>query len=72
MSPSLFVRGASIWTGDERKPRAEALWVEDGVFRAVGGEAYVESLCPKGARRVDAGGGLVLPKIGRASCRERV
>lgn len=61
MSPSLFVRGASIWTGDERKPRAEALWVEDGVFRAVGGEAYVASLCPKGARRVDAGGGLVVP-----------
>ena len=61
MADALFVCGGTVWTGDPKQPRAEALLVENGRFTAVGSREYVESKCPANVRRVDASGSLVIP-----------
>lgn len=64
MKQALLIYGGQIWTGDEKKPSAEAFLVENGVFTAVGGKQQVESMADgKNVEKIDAKGSLVIPGI---------
>ena len=60
MRADLLLHGARFHTLDGRPP-AEAMAVRDGRIAAVGRRADVEGLAGAGTRRVDLGGGAVLP-----------
>jgi predicted amidohydrolase YtcJ len=57
----LIVTGARVWTGDARRPWAEAVAVRGERIAAVGTAAEVERLAGPGTRRVEAGGRMVTP-----------
>jgi len=59
----LVLRGAGIWTGDPRAPRAEALAVKGSWICALGNAREVVRSAPAGARVVDLDGGLVVPGL---------
>lgn len=44
-------------------PLAEALWVEDGRIRAVGGDEVVEAAGAAGAQTIDLGGATLMPGL---------
>jgi predicted amidohydrolase YtcJ len=54
-------RNARIWTGDSKRPQAEAMLVADGRIVAIGADAVVRAAAPAGVREVDLGGLRVLP-----------
>jgi predicted amidohydrolase YtcJ len=56
---TLFLRNASIWTGDRARPRADAACAVDGRFVFVGAER--DATAPSAATVLDAGGRLVVP-----------
>jgi len=58
---SLAVVNARVWTGDARRPWADALAVRGDRIAAVGSGAEVRKLAGDGARVVDARGGMVVP-----------
>ncbi|MDQ6887242.1 MAG: amidohydrolase family protein [Gemmatimonadota bacterium] len=63
-SPSpvtLAVVNARIWTGDPRRPWAEALAVVGDRIAAVGSSAEIRKLIDTGTEVIDAGGRLLLP-----------
>ena len=60
MTADLLLHGARFHTLDGRPP-AEAMAVRDGRIAAIGRRADVEGLAAAGTRRVDLGGGAVLP-----------
>ena len=59
---TLAVVNARVWTGDPRRPWADALAVRGDRVLSVGSSAAVRKLVAgSGARVVDAGGGMVVP-----------
>jgi predicted amidohydrolase YtcJ len=60
-APDLILYNADIRTMDPLQPRAEALAARDGRIVALGSSAEMRALANGAARRIDAGGRLVLP-----------
>jgi predicted amidohydrolase YtcJ len=60
-SPSLAIVNARVWTGDARRPWAEAVAVDGERIAAVGSSAEIRKLVPSTARVIDAAGKMVLP-----------
>jgi predicted amidohydrolase YtcJ len=60
-SVSLAVVNARVWTGDARRPWADALAVRGERIAAVGSSAEVRKVAGAGARVIDARGGMVVP-----------
>lgn len=58
---SLAVSNGRIWTGDPRRPWAEALAVNGGRISAVGSNDEVGELARAARRHIDARGGMVVP-----------
>jgi predicted amidohydrolase YtcJ len=58
---SLFLRNASIWTGDSARPWADCAVIERGRFAFVGRES--DALPPSAARVIDGRERLVLPGL---------
>ena len=59
--PSLAVVNARIWTGDPRRPWADALAVEGDRLVAVGSSAEIRKLVAASTRVIDAHGMMVTP-----------
>ena len=55
--------GGSIFTMDPQLPRAEAVFVEEGVIKAVGNMADVKNLVDADTRKIDLGGGFLVPGL---------
>ncbi|HEY0972657.1 MAG TPA: amidohydrolase [Gemmatimonadales bacterium] len=58
---SLVVVNARVWTGDARRPWADAIAVRGDRIAAVGSSAEVRKMAGAGARVIDARGGMVTP-----------
>ncbi|HEU4629376.1 MAG TPA: amidohydrolase [Gemmatimonadaceae bacterium] len=58
---SLAVVNARVWTGDPRRPWADAIAVRGDRIAAVGSSAEVRKLAGADARLIDAKGGMVVP-----------
>jgi hypothetical protein len=58
---TLAVVNARVWTGDARRPWADAIAVRGDRIAAVGSGAEIRKLVPAGARLIDARGGMVVP-----------
>jgi predicted amidohydrolase YtcJ len=58
---SLAVVNARVWTGDARRPWADAVAVRGERIAAVGSSAEVRKLAGADARVIDARGGMVVP-----------
>jgi predicted amidohydrolase YtcJ len=59
--PELAVLGGTVYTVDDRKPKAEAFAVQHGRFAAVGGTAEVRSRITPATKVIDAAGLTVVP-----------
>ena len=57
----LVLTHATVWTGDAKRPRADAVAVRGEKILRVGTEAECRALAGEGTTVVDLGGGLVLP-----------
>lgn len=57
---SIFVNG-QIWTGDPRKPRAQAIAVRGTRIVRLGSDRQIEALAGRGSVRVDLRGRFVFP-----------
>ncbi|HJR63689.1 MAG TPA: amidohydrolase [Gemmatimonadaceae bacterium] len=60
-SPSLAIVNARVWTGDARRPWAEAVAVDGERIAGVGSSAEIRKLLPPTARVIDAAGNMVVP-----------
>ena len=60
-SVTFAIVNARVWTGDERRPWADAVAVGGERIAAVGSSAEIRKLAPAGARVIDANGGMVVP-----------
>jgi len=58
---SLAIVNARVWTGDARRPWADAVAVDGAHIAAVGSSAEVRKLAGSGARIIDAHGAMVVP-----------
>lgn len=58
---SLLLTNASIYTGNDRQPRAEALAATDGRIVFVGSTAEARQRAPRDAQQIDLGGATVVP-----------
>lgn len=58
---SLAIVNARVWTGDARRPWADAVAVSGERLAAVGTSAEIRKLAPAGARIIDAGGAMLVP-----------
>ena len=58
---SLAIVNARVWTGDVRRPWADAVAVRGDRIAAVGSSAAVRKLAAASARVIDAGGRLLVP-----------
>jgi predicted amidohydrolase YtcJ len=58
---TLAIVNARVWTGDERRPWADAVAIAGERIAAVGSSAEIRKLAPPGARVIDANGGMVVP-----------
>jgi len=58
---TLAVVNAKVWTGDARRPWADALAVAGDRIAAVGSSAEIRKLAPASARLIDAHGAMVTP-----------
>ena len=58
---SLAVVNARVWTGDPRRPWADAIAVRGDRIAAVGSSAEVRKLAPASARLIDAKGAMLVP-----------
>ena len=58
---TLAVVNARVWTGDTRRPWADALAVAGDRIAAVGSSAEIKKLAPSSARVIDAHGAMVTP-----------
>jgi len=61
LAPTLAVVNARVWTGDPKRPWADAVAVTGERVSAVGSSAEIRKLARPTTRIVDAGGGLVTP-----------
>jgi hypothetical protein len=62
----LIIHNARILTMDEERPRAQALAVAGNLLLAIGSDSEILALAGEGTRRIDAGGGTVLPGLNEA------
>ncbi len=60
-APTLAVVNARVWTGDPRRPWADAIAITGERITAVGSSAEVGKLARPSTRVVDARGGMVVP-----------
>ena len=60
-APSLAVVNARVWTGDARRPWADAIAVDGERIAAVGSSAEIRKLAGPGTRVIDARGMMVAP-----------
>jgi len=60
MAVNVVIVNARVWTGDARRPWADAVAVEGDRIRAVGSSAEIMKLAA-GARVIDAHGAMVVP-----------
>jgi predicted amidohydrolase YtcJ len=58
---SLAIVNARVWTGDARRPWADAIGVEGNTIAVVGSSAEVRKRTPASARLIDAHGAFVVP-----------
>ena len=58
---TLAVVNARVWTGDPRRPWADAVAAAGERIVAVGSSAAVRKMAPAGARVVDARGAMLVP-----------
>jgi hypothetical protein len=58
---SLAIVNARVWTGDARRPWADAVAVEGAHIAAVGSSAEIRKLAGAGTRIIDARGAMVVP-----------
>ena len=58
---TLAVVNARVWTGDARRPWADAVAVRGERIAAVGSSAEIRKLAPPGARIIDARGQMLVP-----------
>ncbi|GAC1693913.1 MAG: amidohydrolase [Gemmatimonadaceae bacterium] len=58
---TLAVVNARVWTGDPRRPWADAVAVRGNVIAAVGSSAAVRKIASAGTRVIDAQGGMLVP-----------
>jgi predicted amidohydrolase YtcJ len=61
LAPTLAVVNARVWTGDPRRPWADAVAITGERITAVGSSAEVRKLARPTTRVVDAAGGLLVP-----------
>jgi predicted amidohydrolase YtcJ len=59
--PSLAIVNARVWTGDPRRPWADAVAVAGEEIVAVGSSAEVRKLAREGTRVIDGAGRMVVP-----------
>jgi predicted amidohydrolase YtcJ len=57
----LVLHGGAVWTGDPAQPSATAVATSNGRITAVGSDDEVLARAPRGARRLDLGGRLLVP-----------
>lgn len=60
-TPTLALVNARVWTGDARRPWADAVLISGERITAVGSSAEIRKLSRPATRVVDAAGGLVVP-----------
>ena len=60
-APTLAVVNARVWTGDPRRPWADAIAVDGDRITLVGTSAEVKKLATPSTRVIDAGGMMVVP-----------
>src|SRR3712207_1279418 len=58
---TLAVVNARVWTGDPRRPWADAVAVRGDRIAAVGSSAEVKKMTVPTTRTIDAAGGMVVP-----------
>ena len=58
---SLAIVNARVWTGDPKRPWADAIAVSAGRISAVGSSAEVRKLASAATRVIDANGGMLVP-----------
>jgi predicted amidohydrolase YtcJ len=58
---TLAIVNARVWTGDARRPWADAIAVEGNTIAIVGSSAEVRKRAPASARLIDARGAFVVP-----------
>ena len=59
----MVITDAVIWTGSPASPWAQALWVEDGIIRAVGSNREVLDELPQGTQLQSAEGAFICPGL---------
>jgi predicted amidohydrolase YtcJ len=60
-APTLAIVNARVWTGDPRRPWADAVAVAGDEIAAVGSSAEVRKLARQGTRIIDGAGRMVVP-----------
>jgi predicted amidohydrolase YtcJ len=63
MSQKSIYSGGSIFTMDNTMPRADAVFVEEGVIKAVGEKSDVNNLVDADTRKIDLNGGFLVPGL---------
>src|SRR5687768_17210329 len=61
LTPALAIVNARVWTGDARRPWADAVAVTGERITAVGSSAEVRKLARPTTRVIDANGGMLVP-----------
>ena len=61
--PDIIIFNGKMMTFDPDQPAAQALAITGGILSAVGSDDDVQALAGPGTRRIDAGGGTVLPGL---------
>jgi len=57
----MILTNGKIWTGDPRRPWAEAVAIEGSRIAAVGRNAEIDTPAARGSERIDLGGRLAVP-----------
>ena len=66
---SLALVNARVWTGDSRRPWADAVAVRGDRVAAVGSSAEVRKMCVASTRVLDANGQMLIPGVHDADAR---
>lgn len=63
MSQKTIYHGGTIFTMDGSLPRTEAVFVENGIIKAVGDKANINNLVDADTRKIDLYGGFLVPGL---------
>lgn len=58
---NLIILNGNIYTMNKRNPKAEALFIEDGIFKNIGSNKEISELINKSSLVIDADGKTILP-----------